>query len=178
LKRLLAGAAVLAAAGGAGVAGSAIGQGTGGTLGAKAVGKQTVEVRIKESSANFGANCPDPKKSVRECERDESPRIASVAGGNGAIYVDDRKVGTAYFSNVVAKRGKSGADLFNATLVFSDGTITLQGSSLYAQEDNQTNSITGGTGAYAGARGVEAEEMAPGGSRREFRVKVTLTFIS
>ena len=37
-------------------------------------------------------------------------------------------------------------------------------------------SVTGGTGAYAGASGTVVESEAPG-TNREFRVNVTVTFL-
>ena len=55
MRRLLA-VLVVMTAGVAGAVGVAIGQGTGGTLGPKAVGTQTFEVRIQER--NVALNCP------------------------------------------------------------------------------------------------------------------------
>ena len=48
----------------------------------------------------------------------------------------------------------SGGQLFLATVVLSDGTLTLQGVSQGGDDaPGIPSSITGGTGAYAGERG-------------------------
>ena len=153
----------------AGVATVAVGQGTGGVLGPKAVGTTSFEVRIKEK--DVGCDKPD----VRRCFN--RPRLGSVSAGHATVYQGGSRVGTAQFSNVITKRGRNGSEMFFASVILADGTITVQGASLGGENAPVVNSITGGTGAYAGARGVETEEEAPGGSRSEFRIKVTLTFI-
>jgi hypothetical protein len=160
------GMAAVLAVGGATVA---VGQGTGGTVGPKAQGSTSFEVRIK--TRDVGCDKPD----VRQCFN--RPKLGAVSAGSGAVYQNGARVGTAHFTNVIAKRGRNGAEMFFATVLLSDGTITLQGASLDAENAPVNNSITGGTGAYAGARGVETEKEAPGGSREEFRIAVNLTFI-
>lgn len=147
-----------------------MGQGTGGTLGPKAVGATSFEVRIKAN--DIGCDKPD----VRRCF--DKPRLGNVSAGSATVYQGGSKVGTAQFTNVITKRGTNGREMFFASVILNDGTFTLQGASLGSGENAPViNSITGGTGAYAGARGVETEEEAPGGSRSEFRIKVNLTFI-
>jgi hypothetical protein len=159
------------AAGGATVA---AGQGTGGTVGAKATGTQQFEVRIPVRAVSL--HCP-AEQTRRACF--DNPKLASVTAGNGAVLQDGANVGVAHFSNVTTKRGRDGAEMFFATVVFRDGTVTLQGASNNADDAPPIPSaITGGTGAYAGARGVETEAEAPGGSDQEIRIKVTLTFIA
>lgn len=174
MKRLLAGGAVALVAIAVAV-GTAIGQGTGGTLGAGAVGSKTFEVRIK--SNQFGINCGN--YTQRECFR--RPRLASVGAGNGTIYVAGKKVGTAIFGNITGKRlGKEDSlDLFFATGVFDDGsTLSFQGADSEAKQfESLPYSLTGGTGTYAGARGTVVDSEAPGGSNSEFRVNLSVTFI-
>ena len=172
MKRLLAGLAVALVAIAVAV-GSAVGQGTGGTLGAGAVGTKTFEVRIKQSQ--FGINCGRP--SPANCFR--KPRLASVGAGNGTVYVAGKKVGTAVFANVTGKKlGKGNTlDLFFATIVFDDGnTLSAQGATR-EEENPLPYSVTGGTGTYAGARGTIVDSEAPGGTREEFRINVNVTFI-
>jgi len=167
----------LAAAVAIGGATVAVGQGTGGTLGERAQGSLTLQVRIAQDG--FGVHCANTNDR-RRCERDENPRLAGVAAGSGRVYEGDRRVGRAHFANIVTQRGRrgTGGDLFLATVVLRDGTLTLQGAS-QGGEDRPSipSAITGGTGAFAGARGYATEEEAGGGSQREFRVNVTFTFI-
>jgi len=67
-------------------------------------------------------------------------------------------------------------DLFFATLVLRGGdTVSVQGAS--SEGASIPYSVTGGTGAYAGASGTVVESEAPGGTNREFRVNVTVTFL-
>lgn len=56
----------------------------------------------------------------------DRPKLASISAGNAAVYQGDSKVGTAHFTNVVTKRGSKGAEMFFASVVLNDGTITLQ----------------------------------------------------
>ncbi len=155
----------------------AVGQGTGGTLGPKAQGSTTFQVRLTERS--FGVHCANTN-NARRCLRDNNPRIGSLSGGNGTVYQGDQRVGRAHFADLVTQRGQrnSGGQLFLATVVLSDGTLTLQGVSQGGDDaPDIPSSITGGTGAYAGARGFTTEEDDPGSTRREFRINVTFTFI-
>ncbi len=76
-----------------------------------------------------------------------------------------------------SRPGRNGNAIFLATVLLTDGPLTLQGASPSGNETPRPSSITGGSGAYAGAGGFETEEDAPGGSRTEFRIRVTLTFI-
>ena len=160
------GMAAALAVGGAAVA---VGQGTGGTVGPKAQGSTSFEVRIK--ARDVGCD----KRRVRQCFN--NPRLGAVSAGSAAVFQGGARVGTAHFANVISKRGRNGAEMSFVTVLLNDGTITLQGVSLEDEHAPVTSSITGGTGAYAGARGVETEREASGGSRNEFRITVSLTFI-
>jgi hypothetical protein len=162
VKRLLAvGAAAVAIA--AGYAVTATGQG------GPPTGTLVFDVHIPQAA--FGVNCGNAPQRV--CFR--RPRLASVGAGNGTVHVDGRKVGDAVFANIVAKRlGRNNlVELFFATVVFDEGsTLSFQGAS---SNRSIPYSVTGGTGTYAGARGVATEADVPSG-RREFRVTVTVTF--
>lgn len=168
------GMAATIAAGGATVA---VGEGTGGTLGPKAQGSTTLQVRLSER--HFGAHCANTN-NVRRCLRDNNPRIASIGAGHGTVFEGNKRVGRAHFANIITQRGRrhTGGQLFLATVVLKDGTLTLQGASQGGENaPSIPSSITGGTGAYAGARGYATEQVAPTGSEREFRINVTFTFI-
>ena len=155
----------------------AVGQGTGGTLGAKSQGSTTIQVRITER--RFGAHCANTN-NARRCLRDDNPRLAGIGAGSGTVFEDGQRVGRAHFANIVTQRGRrhTGGELFLATVVLRDGTITLQGASQGGENaPSIPSAITGGTGVYAGARGYTTEQVAPTGSDREFRINVTFTFI-
>ena len=154
------------------------GQGTGGTLGPKAVGQKALQVRFSQNEQ--GVHCANSTRR-RVCERLRRPPIASVAAGNGTVYEGETRVGRLHYTLIITRRatnnrGANFGEQFTGTLVFSDGTITLQG----AVEGGATSfrvttplpsSITGGTGAYAGARGYMTEEPVQAG------LNITLTFI-
>jgi hypothetical protein len=95
--------------------------------------------------------------------------------GNGTVHQGGDRIGRAHFTNIVTERGRNADNMFLATFVLEDGTITLQGHS--PADGASPSAITGGTGAYAGARGYTIEEEASGGSPREFRINITFTFI-
>jgi hypothetical protein len=149
----------------------AVGQGTGGTLGPKAQGTQTFQVRIKER--NVGFNCG--RQALRRCAR--RPGLGSLTSGSGTVFQGDQRVGTAHFSSVLTQRGRNGGELFFASLILNDGSVNVQGAQAGGGNATLPNAITGGTGAYAGARGVETETEGSGAPRGEFRVNITLTFI-
>src|SRR3712207_2935344 len=137
------------AAGGATVA---VGQGTGGTLGPKAQGSTTFQVRLTEG--NFGVHCANTNNR-RRCERDPRPRIGSLSGGSGAVFQGAQRAGRAHFTNIITqratnRRGANFGELFLATVVLNDGTLTLQGAGTGGEDaPSIPSSITGGTGAYA-----------------------------
>ena len=104
MKRLLAGVLAAATIGaGAFAVGSATGQGTGGTLGAGAVGTKSFTVRIKENQ--FGANCGNLPQ--RRCFA-VPPRLASIGAGNGQVFDGGNRTGTALFANITARRSVAG----------------------------------------------------------------------
>lgn len=175
MKRFLAGA--LAAAlvgGGAFVAGSAIGQGAGGTLGTGAVGAKTFEVRVKNSQIGF--NCGN--LSQRRCFK-RGPHPANVLGGSGAIFDGGTQVGTALFADITGRRldSKNGQDVFMATITFNNrvDSISVLGPSS-DQGATLPYAIIGGTGIYAGARGVVNEGKSVD-SKTESRIPLNFTFI-
>lgn len=135
---------------------------------------QTFEVRIK--AKDFAINCGN--KPQPACFRGK-PRLASVGAGSGTVYVNGERKGTAVFANITGKKlKKDTVDLFFATLVLNGGadTISAQGATL-SEGSSLPYSVTGGTGAYAGARGTVVDSDAPGSTNQEFRINVTVTFL-
>ena len=134
---------------------------------------ETFEVRIKVN--DFGVNCGN--KPQPACFR--KPRLASLGAGSGTVYRNGERIGTAVFSNIIAKqlRQQNTLDLFFATLVLNGGAHTLSVQGASSEGANIPYSVSGGTGTYAGARGTVVESEAPGGTNREFRINVTVTFL-
>jgi hypothetical protein len=134
-------------------------------------GTQVFEVRIPQAA--FGVNCGNRQQRV--CFN--RARLASIGAGNGTVHVDGRKVGTAVFANIVGKRRGRNIDLelFFATIVFDEGsTLSFQGASA---EGGIPYAVSGGTGTYAGARGSATQADLPSRTNREFRLRVTVTFL-
>ncbi len=156
------------------------GQGTGGTLGPKAVGQKLLQLRFSQNVG--GVHCAN-STIRRVCERTRRPPIASVSGGTGPLYEGDTRVGRIHFTYMITRRATNnrGANFgqhFTGTLVLNDGTITLQGVEQSGARGGEpaiepVTAITGGTGAYAGARGYMTEELV----RNQPRLNMTLTFI-
>ena len=171
MNRLLVG--VVCALTGGIIATSAIGQGTGGTVGPAAVGTKTFEVRVKESDIGFNCVASKPRRCLRL-----RPRIANIFAGNGAVYDGSTRVGTAGFATIAAKVKRPSLDVFTATILFTNkaDSITVMGPSS-DQGAALPYSIVGGTGAYAGARGTVTEGKETSPVKREFRIPLTLTFI-
>lgn len=175
MKRLLAGVLATATIGaGAFAVGSATGQGTGGTLGAGAVGTKAFEVRIKENQ--FGANCGNLPQ--RRCFA-VPPRLASIGAGNGQVFDGGNRAGTALFANITARRvsRRESDDLFMATVVFNNRVDTISFFGATGSEESVIPyAIIGGTGIYAGARGTVTEGKTVEG-RGTFTIPINLTFI-
>ncbi len=164
----------LAAALGIGATTVAVGQGTGGNVGPKAQGSTTLQVRLGERA--FRLHCADTNVA-RRCQRQRAPQVGSIAGGTGAVFQGDRRIGRAYSGNLITRRARGrSSDLFVATFVLRDGTLTLQGATEGMGASAIPSAITGGTGAYAGARGFATERVA-GEVGGELRIDLRLTFI-
>jgi hypothetical protein len=155
------------------IATSAVGQGTGGTVGPAAVGTKTLEVRVKESNVGFNCVASKPSRCVRM-----RPRIANLLAGNGAVYDGSTRVGTAGFANIASKVKRPSLEVFTATILFNNkaDSITVMGPAS-DQGEALPYSIVGGTGAYAGARGTVAEGKETPAGKREVRIPLNLTFI-
>jgi hypothetical protein len=156
------------------------GQGTGGTVGPKAVGQKVLQVRLTEGTD--GVHCANSTR-LRVCQRQRRPPLASLAAGNFAAYEGETRVGRLHYTLIITRRptnnrGANFGEQFIQTLVLNDGTITMQGVVVAGATSREPtspvpSSITGGTGAYAGARGYTTEEFV----RNQPRLNMTLTFI-
>jgi hypothetical protein len=71
----------------------------------------------------------------------------------GVDTENGRPAGTTNLVCVVTQPGKKAVSTCNGSLILAKGTITATGVSSIAS-NRDTYAITGGTGAYAGARGV------------------------
>ena len=151
----------------------AVGQGTGGTVGAGASGTKTFEVRVKENAVGLNCVANKPAKCFRL-----KPRIANLFAGNGRVYDGATRVGTAGFSSIATKVGKNPLDVFMATISFNNkvDSITVMGPS-HEEGTPLPYSIVGGTGAYAGARGTITEKELDSPVKNEFRVQLNMVFI-
>jgi len=156
------------------------GQGTGGTLGPKAVGQKMLQVRFSQKEQ--GVHCANSTK-LRVCQRLRRPPFASINAGNGVVYEGETRVGRLHFTLIITRRatnnrGANFGEQFTGTLVLDDGTITLQGAveggpTSFEPTTPPVSTITGGTGAYAGARGYMTEEPV----RNRPALNITLIFI-
>lgn len=111
-----------------------------------------LEMRHKEAQVRL---VDLPPKMTRKSPS-ESPGDLVVGSGrlrNAAGAV----VGRAHQSfTVTGGKGKATTELVTATFSLADGQLTLQGLSDNGTKDPLVLVITGGTGAYAGARGTVA----------------------
>ena len=175
MRRLLVGAFAVSLVGAGVVVGVATGQGTGGTVGAGAVGTKAFEVRVKQNQISVNCGRPAPPQCFRR-----GPRLANVIAGNGAIYDGTSRVGTALFANIVGRKvGRNGTqEVFLATITFDNRTdsISVLGPSTSQGNTALPYAIVGGTGIYAGARGTVSEGR-PTDTRTETRIPLNFTFI-
>ena len=131
-------------------------------------GTETLELRFR--ARDIGVNCAN--RPPRACER--SIRLANLNVGSGRVLRDGNAVGAVVFSNIRAKQGRNGLDIFMARLVLNNGMIVLEG---VEAAQNVPHAVTGGTGAYAGARGTASDVEIRSEREDEFRLRLTLTFL-
>lgn len=157
MKRVIAGtAAVAVLAVGAGFAGSAIGQGTGGTVGAGAQGTLSVSFKFTKSKYAGGINPAVPRNKTRPVPADAQAGYADMLDASG------KSIGRNHYYDFVTypgpnptKKYKGGAELIDTNMLdFGDDNLLFM--TCRASEDNRNNpcAITGGIGRYAGARGT------------------------
>ncbi len=175
MRRLLAGALAVSLVGVGAAVGVATGQGTGGTVGAGAVGTKAFEVRVKQDQVNV--NCGNLPQN--RCFR-RGPRLGNVIAGNGAIFDGTTRVGTALFANIASRvRGRNNVqEVFLATINFNNNvdSLSVLGPSISQGDTALPYAIVGGTGIYAGARGTVSEGRSTD-TRTETRIPLNFTFI-
>jgi len=172
-------AAAAAAVGGATLAGSAIGLGTGGTVGPRATGTLEVQIRFTDNRRSQGINPAVPRNKKR-------PKVADLMAANADVLsTEGQKIGRAHGFDVTtfegAKKYKG-----KAIQITTDAIDLGAGNFLFAHcvgEDSPTNNncaIVGGTGRFAGARGSAVEDFVHGvedKKNKTFTLPVTVTFV-
>lgn len=101
-----------------------------------------------------------------------APRRANLAGDvivftNPLADASGARVGTSWVSCTTtggARNFMKSTLTCSGVLTFADGTLTLQANTSPASPTT-TGAVTGGTGAYANARGVFVSEEGPNGAR-------------
>jgi hypothetical protein len=175
MRRALVATTVALAVAGAGVAGSAVGQDTAGTVGPAATGQLELTIQLKNSRSRGGFN---PAKGNNAGKR---PRVADMLAGNGDVLIDGKKAGRVHGFDVAtfqgARRYRGGAE-FISNVMIDLGNNDLLFGICRASEDERPNpcAITGGTGKYAGARGTAVETFQPR-TRTTQTINVVITFI-
>ena len=173
MKRLLLMAALAAVCIGAA---SAIGQGTGGSVGPQATGTLSFELRFTPAKRRSGINPAVPRDKKR-------PKVMDMTGGNVDILVNGQKMGLAHGAEVLtfegAKKYKGGAEgLSTIMLDFGSDNLIFGACRFSDDERNNPCAITGGTGVYAGARGTAVQDYSQGREQgKTFFLPVRLTFI-
>ena len=171
-----AGTVVLAVAAGAGAATIAGGQsGTG-----PPTGTLSFKVRVDLKPSRNGINPATPRDKKR-------PKVADLNANNADLLsMDGRKIGLGHDFDVTTYEGAKkykGKALFlgNTLLDFGGGNFLFEQCVREDSPTNNTCAIIGGTGIYAGARGVGIEDTNHGVEDRKaktFTFPVTITFLT
>ncbi len=158
MKRLLIGAMVVVAAIAA-YAGSATGQGSGGTLGERAVGTFTFFIQDREASPH-GINPGLPRNKKR-------PVLADLASSRAALLdASGKRIGIAHSFDVTTYAGprsknyRGGAVfLANQSADFGNGNILYFACVAEDSPSDNHCAVMGGTGSFAGARGSAVQDF-------------------
>ncbi len=167
-----AGAATLAVgAGGATIAGSQDGAGP-------PTGTMSFKVRMEDKPNVRGINPAVPRDRKR-------PKVSDLMAGNATILATEgQPIGTAHFVDITTFEGARryrGRAVSSASSVyrFSDGQLFMQCVAVDLPINNDC-AVIGGTGRYAGARGVAVEDYRAGVEdrrKRTFTLPVNVTFM-
>ena len=176
MRRIMVVAVAAVAVGGAAIATSAIGQGSGGTVGPRATGTLEVQFRFTPAKRTGGINPAVPRNKRR-------PKVADIFAGNGTVRINGERVGRVHAFDVVtfegARRYRGGAELIQPHMLdFGSNNLLLM--TCRASDDRRSNpcGVTGGTGDFAGARGTAVVHFpSVVENRREQIIRVTFTFI-
>ncbi len=183
MRRALTVLSAAAVAAGAGVAGTAVGQGTGGTVGEGAQGTLEITVRTEmkghpNAKITHGINPAVPRDKKR-------PKVADLAASNDEVLIDGKVVGRVHHTEIVTFEGARKYK-GKAVWVWRDMIDLGGGNLIFAAckaEDSPTNNdcaIQGGVGRYAGARGtavVDFSELKEDKKSKTATVPVRFTFI-
>jgi hypothetical protein len=142
-------------------------------------GTLSFKVRLNTSASRNGINPAVPRDKKR-------PKVADMTASNADLLsTDGRKIGVGHDFDVTTYEGAKkykGKALFygNAVLDFGSGNFLFE---QCVREDSPTNNscaVIGGTGIYAGARGVAVEDANHGvedKTNRTFTFTVNVTFV-
>jgi hypothetical protein len=174
--RVLVATVAAAAIGGGAIAASAIGQGTGGTVGNRATGNLSVQFQLSNSRNASGINPAVPRDKTR-------PKIMDIMGGHGSLLVDGKRVGRVQGYDVTtyggppAKRYRGRAEFVQHHML-DFGNDNLLFAICRASDDPRNNpcGIISGTGDFAGARGTAIAALDEV-NRQDRLVNFNITFI-
>ncbi len=133
-----------------------------GTGGAQQPGERTFTL-IEGEGGTFGF-VDNPPKSKGQTEKTFTTSVGDMLVFASPLLDEAKaRVGTLHASCVVTRGGKTGKAAYQctATFVLKDGAIAVDVAFNEAQGANITIAITGGTGAYEGARGSIASKEGP-----------------
>jgi hypothetical protein len=147
----------------------------GGQAAAPPTGTLEFDVVNQTSGATAGAN---PAGGPRQ----RFPRIADLMAGNGKVVIDGRSAGRWDTITVTTDRGngRGGGDaggIAQGIVTIGQDALVLGGARVsYHDRADVTGPITGGTGRYAGARGVAVSRVTQS-TPRTLRQHFVLTFM-
>ncbi len=133
------------------------------TGGAQAPGGRTFKLIEEDESAAFGDVAP----------RSQNNRNPRFSGGDMHVFTSrlfdeaNRRVGSLYAQCITVRGGRTFVQArfqCSATLTLRDGTIAVDTAFRGNQRDEDVlSAVTGGTGAYEGARGSISQRNLPRG---------------
>ena len=136
---------------------------TASTGGAQAPGARTFKLIEEDESAAFGDVAP----------RSPNSRNPRFSGGDMHVFTSrlfdeaNRRVGRFYAQCITVRGGRTflqASFQCNGTIELRDGTIAISGAFRGNQRDEDVlTAVTGGTGAYEGARGSISQRNLPRG---------------
>ena len=139
-----------AAAGG----GAVIAQGQGPAVPAPPTGTLEFELVIDFRGNNIGINTASGR-----APRGQFPRPADLAVSRGTVRQNGQRVGRYFLFNTGAaparnRRGRGWVAIGSVVVDFGGGNQLNLGDAIVTREGNVTGPVVGGTGRFAGARGV------------------------
>ena len=132
------------------------------TGGAQQPGERTFTL-IEGEGGTFGF-VDNPPKSKGQTEKTFTTSVGDMLVFASPLLDESKaRVGTLHASCVATRGGKAGKAAYQCTgtFVLKDGAIAVDVAFNEAQGANLTIAITGGTGAYEGARGSIASKEGP-----------------